>query len=84
MIKSGKITIQVGDYVYLLCRKANGYPKILEYGVPYKVKRKDGDYITIIIDDRPGFVKTQHKIHKTFLINKSEYRNIMIDEILKK
>lgn len=78
-IKRGLITFKKGDRVYLL-RKKGSYPKVLEFDKEYVISSVENDFLTIEIDTYP--FNKQCKIHKTYMVNKSILRDIIIDSIL--
>ena len=83
MIKSGVITYEVGNEVVLLKRKQNGYPKYLKDDEVYIIRGIVNDDILVAQHSFDGLGWNQsRKVHKTYLINKSDLRDIKIDSIL--
>jgi len=73
-----KIVFKVGDKVVLLRKKANGYPKQLDFDVEYIVKRINGEQI--LIKDLSG---KEFFINKTFFTKKGDLRDTYLEKILK-
>lgn len=82
-IKRGFITYEVGDEVVLFRRKSNGYPNGLKYDVKYFVIKIEDDFLHICTnkDYCVGFDQVK-KIHKTYMVQKSELRDEKINSIL--
>lgn len=73
-----KTVFKVGDKVVLLRKKANGYPKQLDFDVEYIVKRINGEQI--LIKDLSG---KEFFINKTFFTKKGDLRDTYLEKILK-
>jgi hypothetical protein len=82
-IKQGEIKYNIGDEVVVVRRKQNGYPHRLKDDTVYIVKRIENDNLVISQHslDGVGFLPSI-KVHKTYVCNKSDLRDIKINDIL--
>lgn len=74
-----KTIFRKGDIVVLIRKKANGYPKNLEFDKEYIVKDINGDQIRI---DNPLSTK-DFFVNKTFFTKKGDLRDSNLEKILK-
>lgn len=79
MIKKRQITFKNGDEVIVFRRKKNGYPRGLKDGVTYIVFQILNDVVILKGDTIDSKLK---KVHNTYIIGKSELRDLKIESIL--
>jgi hypothetical protein len=80
-IKRGFISYNLGDEVICFVRKNNGHPKAIKDGVVYVIKHIDLDghlMVAQLSSNGIGFLQPV-RVHKTYMINKSELRNIKLN-----
>ncbi len=83
-IKRGLIDFNLGDEVICFCRKSNGHPKSIKDGVVYVIKHIDLDGHLMVAQrssNGVGFLQPV-RVHKTYMINTSELRNVKLNSIL--
>lgn len=83
-IKRGFINFNVGDEVVCFHRKKNGYPRGIKDNVIYTIKNMDADghlHVAMRSIDGVGWMQTI-RVYKTYMINKSELRNIKLTSLL--
>lgn len=82
-IKSGKVKFQEGESVVLFRRKINGYPSFIKEGDEYFIKKVDRDFLYVRKHSSDGVGWLQPlRIHKTYFLPKSYFRDIKISSIL--
>lgn len=82
-IKSGKIKFQVDDEVIVYRRKKNGHPRGLKDGEVYIVTLVENDVLILSQPSSDGIGWLQRgKVHSSYLIKKSDFRDIKINELL--
>jgi len=74
-----KTIFRKGDIVFLIRKKANGYPKNLEFDKDYVVKDINGEQIRI---DNPSGT-SDFFVNKTFFTKKGDLRDSNLEKILK-
>lgn len=76
----------IGDVVYLIKRKANGFPKNINDNTPYIIQDIEGNNDVLIIarqaSDGIGYYQSV-KIHKSYMRGLSTIRDMKIEELLK-
>ena len=76
----------IGDVVYLIKRKANGFPKNINDNTPYIIQDIEGNNDVLIIarqaSDGIGYYQSV-KIHKSYMSGLSTIRDMKIEELLK-
>jgi hypothetical protein len=80
-IKRGLISYNIGDEVVCFHRKTNGYPRGIKDNSIYTIKNIDSDghlHVAMRASDGVGFMRPI-RVHKTYMINKSELRNIKLN-----
>jgi hypothetical protein len=82
-IKRGIIEFQKGDEVICFHRKSNGHPKSIKDGVIYVIKHidLDGHLMVAQRSSNVGFLQPI-RVHKIYMIKKSDLRDIKLNEIL--
>lgn len=93
-IKRGLISYNIGDEVVCFRRKSNGHPRGVKDNVIYTIKNIDDDghlYIATLSSDTDSINSSSFtpnrsvrfmqpiRVHKTYMINKSELRNIKLN-----
>lgn len=74
----------IGDIVYLIKRKANGFPKTLNDNTPYIIQRIEGNDDVLVITKQTFSGYSQvGKIHKNYMSGLSTIRDMKIEELLK-
>jgi len=83
-IRNSQIRYQVGDEVVVIRRKKNGHPRSLKDDVVYIVRNIENDNLIVSqhSSDGVGFLQSV-KVHCSYVCNKSLFRDLKIDEILK-
>ena len=83
-IKKGEVKYNIGDEVFCFRRKKNGYPMSIKDNNRYFIKRLiNDDRLSIACHSSDNIGWLQHiNIHKTYVIPRSEFRDIVIDKIL--
>lgn len=86
-ISRGDIKYKVGDKVFLIRRKNNGYPKTLDYNIPYDIKYIENDFVVLKTPSKniPFGVNTTIsivKIHKSYVSPLHYIREDIISKIL--
>ena len=74
-----KTIFRKGDIVVLIRKKANGYPKNLDFDKEYIVKDINGEQIRI---DNPSGTRDFY-VNKTFFVKKVDLRDSYLEKILK-
>lgn len=74
-----KTIFRKGDIVVLIRKKANGYPKNLDFDKEYIVKDINGEQIRI---DNPSGTRDFY-VNKTFFTKKGDLRDSYLEKILK-
>lgn len=85
-IRHGKVSYKPGDKVICFRRKTNGYPKKIKDNVEYTIRSIHHDHliVNLVVDPvSPWPSKDDIKIHKTYMISKTDLREIKINVILK-
>lgn len=80
-IKRGFINFNIGDEVICFNRKQNGHPRGIKDNIIYTIKNMDPDghlHVAMRSNDGIGWMQTI-RVHKTYMINKSELRNIKLN-----
>ena len=76
----------IGDVVYLIKRKANGFPKSILDNTPYTIQGIEGKNDVLIIAQQAsngiGYYQNA-KIHKNYMSGLSTIRDMKIEELLK-
>jgi ABC-type phosphate transport system ATPase subunit len=76
----------IGDIVYLIKRKANGFPKSILDNIPYTIQGIEGNNDVLIIARKAsngiGYYQNA-KIHKNYMSGLSTIRDMKIEELLK-
>jgi hypothetical protein len=78
-IRIGEIKYRVGDSVVLIRRKKNGYPRSLEDNTVYKIDSIENDNIII---KKPNDGINLTKVHQSYLLPLTYFRNVIIEKIL--
>ena len=76
----------IGDVVYLIKRKANGFPKNINDNTPYIIRDIEGNNDVLIIARRASDGIAYYlsvKIHKSYMSGLSTIRDMKIEELLK-
>jgi hypothetical protein len=74
----------IGDIVYLIKRKANGFPKNINDNTPYIIQRIEGnDDVLIVVKKTSNGYSQIVKIHKNYMSGLSTIRDMKIEELLK-
>jgi hypothetical protein len=82
MVKRGIITYSIDDEVIIYRRKSNGHPKAIKDGVIYTVYKVEMDG-HLLVRGRQGTGWSQTiKVHRKYLITKTQLRDIKLNEIL--
>jgi len=74
-----KTIFRKGDIVFLIRKKANGYPKNLDFDKEYVIKHINGEQLCI--ENTSGF--RDFYINKTFFTKKGDLRDSNLEKILK-
>ena len=83
-IRDAKVKFKVGDKVICFRRKTNGHPKSIKDDVEYTIKSIVNDDLFIATHSLDGIGWNQViKVHKSYMISKTDLREIKINEILK-
>jgi radical SAM superfamily enzyme len=85
-IKRGIIQFELGDEVICFDRKVNGHPRSIKDGISYVVTHLDEDgHMTVVagVDFVAGNGIQHLRIHKMYMMKKSELRDIKLAEIFK-
>ena len=84
-IKRGIIQFELGDEVICFDRKVNGHPRSIKDGISYVVTHLDEDgHMTVESSPQWESFELQHiRIHKIYMMRKSELRDIKLSEIFK-
>jgi hypothetical protein len=83
-IRRGLIDFVVGDEVICFTRKNNGYPRAIKDGFVYVIKHIDIDghlMVTQRASNGVGFSQPI-RVHKIYMIKKSDLRELKINELL--
>lgn len=82
-IKRGLISYNIGDEVVCFRRKPNGHPRGIENNTIYTIKGIDlDDHLHVAKRSKDGYGFMQPiRVHKTYMINKSELRNIKLNSL---
>lgn len=84
IIKNGGVNYNIGDEVYCFRRNSKGHPRRIKDGVTYIIKSIHYDDLFIANHSLDGIGwNSQIKVHKSYMISKSSFREIKINEILK-
>jgi hypothetical protein len=77
---------KIGDIVYLIKRKSNGFPKSINDDIPYTIQAIEGNNDVLIIARQAsngiGYYQSV-KIHKSYMSGLSFIRNKRLEELLK-
>jgi hypothetical protein len=84
LIKNGGVNYNVGDEVYCFRRNSKGHPRRIKDDATYIIKSIHYDDLFIANHSLDGIGwNSQIKVHKSYMISKSSFREIKINEILK-
>jgi len=70
---------EVGDIVVLVRKKQDGYPRFLEFGKNYKVKRVENETVFLQVLNGEDPIS---KVHYSYLLPLFKYRELSINKIL--